>query len=150
MPGFNQPVQDVQWPSGLKALEFKKPAVRVGREREPPHYMQWTGFCGEFDQPLGTFLPMSLETFPLSNVFKQPLQGVTWPSGLAVLGLGTAVSTDSIAGVEWPPRLRTWWWRSRGWTYNMPPQAVKFLVVNELGVSHSCQDESDTDSSDID
>ena len=104
MPGFNHPIQDVQWPPGLKTLEFIQPGELERRQflNHWPWDMQEWGF----DQPLGTSLPMSLETLLLSDNFDQPLRGVTWPGRLAVLGLGAGLAAESINGVKWPPSLR--------------------------------------------
>lgn len=62
--------------------------------------MHWVQYDGRLNQPLGSFLPTSLETLWLPDVFNQSLRGVTWPSGLTVLGLGNA------AGAVWPSSLR--------------------------------------------
>ncbi|CAN0159633.1 unnamed protein product [Laminaria digitata] len=59
-----------------------------------------------FDQPLGTFLPVSLQILWLSDTFDQSLRGVVRPSVLALLGLGAAVTAEAIDGVKWSPSLR--------------------------------------------
>lgn len=104
MPGFNQPIHDVKWPPGLKTLEFIQPG-EIER-REFLDHLPWDRQEWGFDQPLETFLPMSLETLLLSDNFNQPLQSVTWPSKLAVLGLGAELLEDSLTAVQWPRTLR--------------------------------------------
>ena len=104
MPGFNQPIQDVQWPPRLKTLEFSCPGESERGELLP--HLPWERQEWGFDQPLGTFLPMTLETLLLSENFDRSLRGVTWPTRLSVLGLGMQISAESMDGVEWPPSLR--------------------------------------------
>ncbi|CAM9860088.1 unnamed protein product [Laminaria digitata] len=104
MPGFNQPIHDVQWPSGLKSLEFIEPYEL--EKRDSSREVRWQYEDLGFNQPLGTFLPTSLNKLWLSDTFEQSLLGVTWPSGLAVLGLGIRVTAELIDGVAWPPYLR--------------------------------------------
>ena len=100
----NQPIQDVQWPPRLKTLEFSYPGESERGELLP--HLPWERQEWGFDQPLGTFLPMTLETLLLSENFDRSLRGVTWPTRLSVLGLGMQISAESMDGVEWPPSLR--------------------------------------------
>ena len=149
MPGFNQPILDVRWPSGLKTLEFVKPYHFEHRQSlEPiPSGRQ----NGSFNQPLGKFLPTSLETLWLSDAFDQPLHGVTWPSKLAVLGLGTEISPESVDGVAWPPSLRKVVYSEEMLCIRNAPPGCEVVSYNPLGFSGSDQDdEHSEDQWDID
>lgn len=129
MPGFNKPIHDVQWPPALKTLEFSMPGEFENRGLlNTPWGMQENGF----DQPLGTFLPMSLETLLLSNLFGQPLRGVTWPSGLAALGLGLRITEHFMDGVEWPPSLRKLFFSESFPNVQMPPPGCEVVILKEF------------------
>lgn len=110
MPGFNRPIRNVRWPPGLKTLYFLGSQDVRRRQSQEPWADRWypSSESRSFNQPLDTFLPMSLETLWLSDDFNQSLGDVTWPSGLAVLALGTRVSPMSVSldEVEWPSSLR--------------------------------------------
>lgn len=109
LPGYNHSTNNVKWPPRLKTLEFIDPYELDRRESATP--MHWIQYDGRFNQPLGSFLPTSLETLWHSDIFDQPLRGVAWPSGLTVLGLGERVSTESFTGVTqsiWTPFAALW------------------------------------------
>ena len=77
MTYVNQPITDVQWPSGLETLDFMIPD---GTELEPSNEdinenRQYVGL----DQPMGKFLPTRFEIFGLSLMH----QAVTTWSHLA-------------------------------------------------------------------
>lgn len=107
MPGFDYPIGNVRWPPRLKTLNFLVSSEIKHRQSPGGWGRAWhpcdpnVGFNGPLDS-----LPVSLETLWLSDNFNQPLRGVTWPSELALLGLGTRISMESMHGIEWPPNLR--------------------------------------------
>lgn len=143
MPGFNQPIRDIQWPSGLKTLEFIPPGEL--EIRETLGHLPWNRQEWGFDHPLGTFLPMSLETLLLSDNFNQPLQGVTWPSKLAVLGLGAELPEDSFTEVMWPPSLRKIVSSGSCFDVRDAPPGCRVLRLEESDESDIAQDEFDFD-----
>ncbi|CAM9454596.1 unnamed protein product [Laminaria digitata] len=126
LPGFNQSIRDAKLPPGLKALEFVSPStmmlwehmVTLGSrtsdsillDREVLHFTvvgNSNGGHGKFNQPLGTTLPPGLETLWLSNDFVQPLDDVSWPSGLVSLGLAFDFQLYCYPeSVTWPSNLR--------------------------------------------
>lgn len=110
MPGFNQSLRNVEWPAGLKALEFVSPKQMLlwtggamyadfvdaddfqltfspKRFFITSPYLPFNATGSRFNQPLGNMLPPSLETLWLSEAFDQPLDDVAWPEGLITLGL---------------------------------------------------------------
>lgn len=139
MPGFNQPTDGVQWPSRLKTLEFIKPYQF--EQRQYNDRIPWDWHRAGFDQPLGMSLPMRLETLWLSDNFGQSLRGVTWPSGLVLLGLGSEVTQESIDGVLWPPSLRKIVFSNECLRIQDAPSGCEVVPVEPYRVSDSDQDD---------
>lgn len=86
MEKFDQPIDNVMWPSTLTHLHFG-------------HY---------WDQSIvGVRLPDSLEELELGLNFTGTLVGALWPSSLKRLSLGCFDS--SLDGVVWPDLLEELW-----------------------------------------
>ncbi|CAM9324663.1 unnamed protein product [Laminaria digitata] len=148
IPGLNQPIHDVQWPPGLKTLELMKPYQL--EQRDSSETVSWERQDGTFNQPLGSFLPMSLETLWLSNKFDQSLRGVTWPSGLALLSLGVEISEESLDGVEWPSSLQTLVVAEELWFgLQDVPACCDVVGVCRRDIPDSDEDENSMDSSNV-
>lgn len=116
----------------LSTLEFKSYQFET---RDFSDEIPWDRQYVGFDQPLGAFLPMTLETLWLSDTFNQSLGGVTWPSGLAVMGLGTNLTEESVDGVEWPPSLRKLVISSNVRVIQDAPPSCEVVVVEPYGDS---------------
>ena len=93
LPGFNKPIDNVQWPPRLLALEFQTPAQILLRKKELVTRHDVELNMGGFNHPL-TNLPASLETLWLSDGFDRRLEGVSWPGGLKTLGIGAPIVGD--------------------------------------------------------
>lgn len=101
LPGFNKPIDNVNWPPRLLSLEFQTPGQIALRKEEVVHAEFLELNLDGFNRPL-TNLPASLETLWLSDAFTRSLEAVSWPSGLKTLGIGGYIVGD----VTWPSSLR--------------------------------------------
>ncbi len=101
LPGFNKPIDNVNWPPRLLSLEFQTPDQISLRKEEVVHAEDLELNLDGFNRPL-TNLPATLETLWLSDAFARSLEAVSWPSGLKTLGIGGYIVGD----VSWPSTLR--------------------------------------------
>ena len=102
LPGFNKPIDNVNWPPRLLALEFQTPAQISLRREEVVRGHDVDLNMEGFNHPL-TNLPASLETLWLSDGFTRSLEDVTWPNGLKTLGIGAPIVEGDIS---WPSTLK--------------------------------------------
>lgn len=77
--------------------------VESGPDWNPTCRPYHVGIC---NHPLGQNLPPGLETLWLSDVFKQSLKDIVWPTGLTTVGLGKSSQFGSLSQVQWPSSLR--------------------------------------------
>ena len=122
LPGFNHSIRDVQWPPGLKALEFLSPStIRLWQDGGPAaedfivfQFGISKGYAsssppgyGCFNQELGSTLPPSLERLWLSSTYDQPLDGVACPNGVATLGLPFHSWSYNFSRITLPSSVKT-------------------------------------------
>ena len=81
--GFDENVDGVSWPEGLKLISFG----------------------GDFDQDVeGVTWPPALEEIVFGHNFDQAVEDIAWPASLLYLTLGYCFNYP-IEGISWPPRL---------------------------------------------
>lgn len=87
--GFNDSVDEVVWPSGLKRLVFGNSFNQPVDSASFPPSLEGMGFGMSFNQPIEDVAwPVSLEIIMFGPSFAQPLGKVRWPAPLKTLLIG--------------------------------------------------------------
>ncbi|CAM9100303.1 unnamed protein product, partial [Hapterophycus canaliculatus] len=104
---FNDAVDEVVWPRGLRRLSFGRAFNQTVVGTSFPTSLIRLDFGGSFNQPIDTVpWPGSLEQLSFDGgLFNQPIEAVAWPQSLTNLTFGFAFNRP-IKGVSWPPSLR--------------------------------------------
>lgn len=146
LPGFNQSIRSVRWPPGLKSLEFVSPSkIAEWEDEEGDEHFKDSDYDSPsytpmpqrvqrgFNQSIDTTLPPSLESLWLSEGFHQPLDNVSWPRGLVVLGLEFSSLTRYPGSITWPSNLQQLYMvdkpeRAEGFSY---PQGCEVAILTD-------------------
>lgn len=87
--GFNDSVDEVVWPRGLKRLIFGSSFNQPVESASFPPSLEGMGFGMSFNQPVeGVAWPASLEIIMFCPAFAQPVGKVRWPASLKTLLIG--------------------------------------------------------------
>ena len=152
--GFDESVDDVSWPEGLKVISFGGDFDQDVEDVNWPPALQEIAFGHNFDQPVDRVAwpaslvyltlgycfnfpidnvswPPCLEALKLGNCFNQPIAGVAWPASLQVLLFGHCFD-QPVAEVAWPASLRV---LKFGWNFNQTldrdwPKSLSHLAVD--------------------
>ena len=94
-PGFNQGLQNVRLPPGLRSVTTW------------PEGHQSLTFGGAFNQNLDNVTwPEGLQSLTFGGAFNQNLDNMTWPAGLQSLTLGPSFN-QSLDNLTWPEGLQS-------------------------------------------
>eukprot|EP00752_Nemacystus_decipiens_P015174 g13515.t1 len=103
--GFDESVDGVSWPEGLKLISFGGDFDQDVEGVAWPPALQEIAFGHNFDQPVEDIVwPASLLYLTLGYCFNYPIEGVSWPPRLEALRLGNCFN-QPIARVAWPASL---------------------------------------------